>query len=291
MPPAVPIAPVGPVAAATMIFRENGLVSVVAIVKATFSFEHHAPMSIAQPEPVFAREVHRMNNPTRSIAATSDLVPRLPGADVLLLGQAHAPGGSATHVVVRLAVGRGDAALLDKTLHVVGDRKGNDIKAFRSIPLVYEKAFGGPGYRDNPLGTGALSGDPPPNVLAPHGAAEGATAAGFAPISRSWPARASMVTAEVRAGLDKPIAEIPPGFDFRYFHAAPPDQRLAHLVGDEWIVLENVHPQHPVLHLLFFAALVGHQHGPPAVVGQPEGAARLAFQAAYASGMHTAQGR
>src|SRR5262245_23237021 len=122
MPPnAVPIAPVGLTTAATMLFRENGNLHLAAIVKATFAFSHHGPMHLAQPEPIFTREAHRLNNPTRSIAATSDLVPRLPAVDVLLLGHAHAPGGRATHGRVRLAVGRGDAVLLDKTVHVVGD--------------------------------------------------------------------------------------------------------------------------------------------------------------------------
>src|SRR5688572_13876084 len=95
MPPPVPITAVGPVAAATLLFRENGLFYLAAIVKATFSFAQPAQMVFATPEPIFTREVHRMNNPTRSIVATSDLVPRLPGVDVLLLAQAHAPGGKA----------------------------------------------------------------------------------------------------------------------------------------------------------------------------------------------------
>ena len=81
MPPAaVPISPVGPVAAATMVFRENGQVRVAAIVKATFAFVHHGPMRLVAPEAIFTKEAHRMNNPTRSIVAASDLVPRLPGA-------------------------------------------------------------------------------------------------------------------------------------------------------------------------------------------------------------------
>ncbi len=110
MPPAsVPITPVGAVAAATMIFRESGQTRVVAIVKATFAFVHHGPMPLVAPEPILSKEAHRMNNPTRSIVATSDLVPRLPAADVLLLGHAHAPGGSAAHMEVRLVVGRGES--------------------------------------------------------------------------------------------------------------------------------------------------------------------------------------
>ncbi len=246
MPASVPVSPVGPVAAATLVFRENGQLRVAAIVKASFAFTHHGPMRVAPPEPIFVKEVHRMNNPTRSIMATSDLVPRLPGADVLLLGQAHAPGGGAARITVRLAIGRGDTTMLDKRVHVFGDQKGQEIKPFVAIPLVYEKAYGGPGYRENPIGTGVLEGDAPPNILDPQAPDR---VAGFAPISKTWPARTQLAPPEVRAALERPVAEIPPGFDFRYFHAAPPDQRLAQLVGDEWIVLEGVHPEHTHLHM------------------------------------------
>ncbi len=246
MPVAVPVSPVGPVAAATLVFRENGVLRVAAIVKASFAFTHHGPMRIAPPEPIFTREVHRMNNPTRSIVATSDLVPRLPGADVLLLGQAHAPGGGAARITVRLAIGRGETTLLDKRAHVFGDHKGQEIKPFVTMPLVYEKAYGGPGYRENPIGTGVLGGDAPPNIVDPQAPDR---VAGFAPISKTWPARTQFAPPEVRAELDKPIAEIPQGFDFRYFHAAPVDQRLGQIVGDEWIVLEGVHAEHLHLHL------------------------------------------
>lgn len=242
----VPIFPVGPAAVATVLFRENGVVHVVAIVKATFTFSYQGPMQPGRPDPIVTAEVHRLNNPTRSIVATSDLAPRIPAVDVILLGQAHAPGEGATHARARLAVGRGKDVLLDKVVHVVGDRKGNTVKPFRSMPLVYEKAFGGPGFRDNPIGTGVLSDDPPPNLVDP---AVRERVVGFGPISRSWSARQSLLPPEGRAALEKPIAEIPPGFDFRYFHAAPPDQRPAYLLGDEWILLEGVHPERPQIQL------------------------------------------
>jgi hypothetical protein len=268
----VSISPVGPVAAATVAFRENGGLYVTAIVKATFAFAHPAAasgdgptiMTLAQPEPIFTREMHRMNNPTRSIVATSDLVPRMPAADVLLLGHAHAPGGSATHMQVRLVVGRGESTILEKTVLVVGDRKGSEIKPFRSMPLVYERAYGGPGCRDNPLGTGVIGGDSPPNLVDPQAPDR---VVGLGPISRTWPPRSSMAPAEVRARLDRPVAEIPPGFDLRFFHAAPPDQRVSHLLGDEWIVLEGTHPEAPRVHL----QLPGAQAHTRVVGGEADG--------------------
>lgn len=243
---AVPIFPVGPTAAWTVLFRENGVTHVTAVVKATFAFSYQGPMRPVQPEPILVAEAHRFNNPTRSIVATSDLAPRIPAADVLLLGHAHAPIQGATQSTVRLAIGRGRDVLLNKVVHVVGDRKGSVVQPFRSIPLVYEKAFGGPGFRDNPIGTGVLAGDPPPNLVDP---AARERVVGFGPISRSWPARLSLLPPAARAALEKTIAEIPPGFDFRYFHVAPPDQRVAQLLGDEWIHLEGAHPERPLIHL------------------------------------------
>lgn len=242
----VPIFPVGPAAVATVLFRENGVVHVVAIVKATFTFSDQGTVRLGRPDPIVTAEVHRLNNPTRSIVATSDLAPRIPAADVVLLGQAYAPGGSGTHARARLSVGRGDEVVVDKVVHVVGDRKGNTVKPFRSMPLVYEKAFGGPGFRDNPIGTGVLVDDSPPNLVDP---AVRERVVGFGPISRSWSARQSLLPPDGRAALEKPVIEIPPGFDFRYFHAAPPDQRPAYLLGDEWIVLEGMHPERPQIQL------------------------------------------
>src|SRR5262249_15328846 len=42
-------------------------------------------------------------------------------------------------------------------------------------------------------------------------------------------------------------AEIPDPFDWSYFQAAPADQRTDFLRGDEWVLLEGVHPTLPLL--------------------------------------------
>lgn len=45
--------------------------------------------------------------------------------------------------------------------------------------------------------------------------------------------------------LERPIAEIPEGFDWSSFQAAPLDQQTELLRGDEWIILEGLHPSLP----------------------------------------------
>ena len=48
-----------------------------------------------------------------------------------------------------------------------------------------------------------------------------------------------------RSALDAAVVEIPDDFDWRYFQDAPPDQQIDALRGDEWIVLDGLHPTLP----------------------------------------------
>lgn len=48
-----------------------------------------------------------------------------------------------------------------------------------------------------------------------------------------------------RHALHGPIAEIPEGFDWSCLQAAPPDQQIDALRGDEWILLEGLRPSLP----------------------------------------------
>lgn len=238
----VPLTTVGPSKGATVVFRLAGKLHVTAVLKATFAFVPGAPMKVIEPEDLFRGELHHRDNPMRSIRATSDVVPYLPRVDVVLTGHARAPTGRAvaTHVV-RLAVYHGHA-LLDKTLHVQGDRKGNELVPFDKMPLVYERAIGGIGFRQNPLGTGKAAGTPPPNIVHP---SDPEIVAGFGPISRALPQRKSLLGGMSASALDQPIPELPAEFDWSYFQSAPADQQIASLQGNEWIVLDGMHHEHP----------------------------------------------
>jgi hypothetical protein len=57
------------------------------------------------------------------------------------------------------------------------------------------------------------------------------TPSGFGPVAMIWP-----------VGFDQGIPEIPADVDWTAFQAAPPDQRADFLHGDEWILLEGLHP-------------------------------------------------
>src|SRR5690349_1839669 len=102
---AVEVRALGPVAVGAIAWRYRGAVHVSAIVKATFGVVADAPMVLGAPEEL----------------GPDDLVPYRPRADVTLTGHAHAPGGRAKTVTVRLAIHRGGRALLDRSIRVDGD--------------------------------------------------------------------------------------------------------------------------------------------------------------------------
>src|SRR5205807_381472 len=96
---------------------------------------------------------------------------------------------------------------------------------------------------ENPVGVGA-DGAALPNVVDP---ADPRRPAGFGPISRAWPARKKLAGAGRRRMLEQRIAEIGDGFPWDYLQAAPPDQQIELLRGDEWIAVDGMHPSLPRL--------------------------------------------
>jgi uncharacterized protein YjbI with pentapeptide repeats len=220
-------------------WRRAGAWWVTVVVKATFRL---VPGQLAQPTAPLAlvrEDRHRPPTPSSLVAASDTAAPYLPGTGVVLTGHAYPPGGRAgTATTARLAIGR-ERPLLDKTLYAYGDRLGTVVQPFEKMPLVYERAYGGPGIADNPVGVGASGTTVSPNL---YDARRPEQPAGFGPISRSWPVRRRLLGAVDEQALHAPEPEIPEGLDWRYFHAAPPDQQIEHLRGDEWIVLDGMHP-------------------------------------------------
>ncbi|MDC0740836.1 DUF2169 family type VI secretion system accessory protein [Polyangium mundeleinium] len=222
-------------AAAAIAWRTAGQLHLTVIAKATFAFVPDADMQRADPQPILRAEVHHGNNPSRSVRFTTDVAPYLGRADVLFTGHAYAPPERAAQPLpLRLAVFDGPRPLLDKRL-VAHEKAG-----FQRMPVVYERAWSGALGEENPLGIEQGAGEAgitdPGAPLRP---------AGFGPIARAWPVRKRLLGATPRKALESAIAEIPDGFDWSYFQAAPPDQRTMFLRGDEWIVLEGLSPARP----------------------------------------------
>lgn len=198
-----------PLALETLVFRSaEGAFRLTIIAKATFDLRSG---ELIDPDPIRADVLHDNG---RSLRVASDLVPRRGRADVTFAGRAHA-----THV--RFAVlPRHGAPLLDKRLRIVSP----------PVPLTYEHAFGGASSKTNPVGTAT------PTIVDPSNEKR---TAGFGPVPSTWWWRSRLLQEHDLATILS-LRAIPRDLDFAFFNAAPPDQQVAFLVGDETIELEGL---------------------------------------------------
>lgn len=204
-------------------------------------------MRLVNPAPILLGDQHHEANVDRSVLAASDVAPYLPRAEVIFAGHAYAPTPS-PFVPVRLAV-VGSRPLIDKTLHVYGERMwmdGDQMTApvpFTRIPIRYERAFRGPnGFEENPVGMAKGAGLPVHNVIDP---ADPEAPAGLGPIAPYWPPRRRLLRNLDPGVVQATQPDLPDTFAWSFFHAAPPDQRCSFLECNEWVVLEGLHPEHP----------------------------------------------
>lgn len=256
----VKIQPVGRVNVATRAWRYRGQIHVTAMAKATLGFNPGGPMSIIEPAPIHEQDVRSSQNRS-TVIAPADTVPLLPRTDVTLVGSAYAGRSGAQRARVRFAISRPRPGsedptegpfLFDKSLDVFGPRTmtggwANPQPAlFTRMPLGYDRALGGPEHPVNPAGTGnqadARGRTQLPNIQHPTSAAMPVEPAGFAPIPAAWPVRDRLFP-NLEATLAQPWFDLPPHVDLAHFHAAPFDQRVDFLRGNEWIVLEKMHPR------------------------------------------------
>ena len=185
-----------------------------------------------------------------------DLVPLRRRADVLFVGQAHAPAGTPVAAMpVRLALFSEERALLDKRLIVSSDRTQTDESApaaspFVAMPIRWERALGGEGFEQNPQGIGA-SPTAEGHVQMPNvfyrDAAWRHRPASFAPIDKDAPMRRRLVAAGHETVLQQAIPDLSAGVHDAYFQAASPDQQVELLRGDETLLMEGLSQKHPVL--------------------------------------------
>lgn len=211
------------------------MLRLTAIVKATFAFVDQDVARLIDPIAIGLRDRHFDNNPRRSTYESFELSPYVPGVGVTLVGTAYPPDGHLTpSMSVRLGIYADETPVLEKTLHVFGERSAENPQVSRPLtpmPLVYERAIGG---REN------LAGSPLYNLVSP---SEPSKPACFAPVPLAWRALGGR-------GLDpqtmksSPIV-VPDGFDFAFFRAAPRDQCVARLEGDEWVLLDGMSPRSP----------------------------------------------
>ncbi|HHH30918.1 MAG TPA: DUF2169 domain-containing protein, partial [Polyangiaceae bacterium] len=234
-------APVGSVAVGSVLWRHGGRLLCTAVVKATFGLEARGPMRRTNPSPIRRSDDYLHGVP--SLAGASEVAPRMDQVDVTIVGHAYAKPPTDKRAI-RFVFVQGHTVLIDKTLYVYGDRKkGEAPRPFERMRMGYERALGGLDFPRNPIGVGAdADSRSRPNIVHPKGPKK--KVAGFGPIPSRFLQRRQLRGNVPLERMADGIADYPEGFDWTYFQAAPHDQRLGRLRGDEWLMLEGMHPEH-----------------------------------------------
>jgi uncharacterized protein YjbI with pentapeptide repeats len=187
-----------------------------------------------------------------------------PGAEVLLAGLCRAPGQKPVPALeISFRVGP-----VLRRLAVFGDRERlpgggfSDPLPFVSMPLTWDRAFGGPDFAANPTGKGLDTGDKPghhaPNVedrenlfLSADDRPQPACPFSF---DLTNPLRRALSGTYDQDWLENRWPAYPDDCDPEFFYSAQPAQRLAgrgsaprFFTGDEDIEIIGMHHDHPVI--------------------------------------------
>jgi len=244
-----------------------GIDTLYVVVKATLKLLPKLSLADVQVPPTLADEYYG-DPATSSLRSCSEMHLGKPGTDVLLIGRAWAPGKRPvrqTQVAMSVAERK-------KTIQVSGDRtwrngRPSDPQAFESIPLVWERAFGGFHKRGdrvlaeerNPVGCGFAQGlsahdtegravpnlEDPATPLGKIG--DAAVPVCFAPIAPSWlPRRTFAGTYDARWQRQR-APFLPDDFDSRFFHCASAEFAFdRYLSGGEPVRISGVTPDGPI---------------------------------------------
>lgn len=255
-----------PFAASMALFpNEDAIDTLYVMVKA--SFDISASLTLAEEQsPPIATDVYWTEPGKSSIKYTSDYHIGKPSTDIIMLGHACAPDKkAATQLDVSLSVGQ-----VAKTVRVFGDRRWRDGRmtpaaTFTTMPLVYEKAYGGIHITNdkvvesdlrNPVGRGFagsrkdedMDGVPLPNLEDPANLIKAPTdqpaPACFGACAPNWQPRVSYAGTYDEQWQTNRAPYLPQDFDRRFLNVAHPDLVCpGYLQGGEQVRITHMHPR------------------------------------------------
>jgi uncharacterized protein YjbI with pentapeptide repeats len=236
-----------PLALGAIPWRDGaGALQLTVVAKATFELRHREPARLIEPYALF-EDLHYEENEGRSLRVASDHAPRKANVDVLVTGAVYSPVGERVQRrTVRFAIVAGHTRLIDKQILAIGWRERDESGAvgtaapFAYLPLRYELAYGGATSRSNPIGVGADAVDPrQPSLVHPDNPQ---LVAGLGPVPPSWWWRTRALGGAEPPVFGQGVPTLPASLDFAYFNAAPPDQQIPRLLGDETVLMTGLHP-------------------------------------------------
>ncbi len=249
---------------------QEGQEIVLVVLSATFQgLNATSPLELAdQQMPVRSTDEYNGNSELSSIRYEADVALDKPFVDVLINGSAYAPNQRPSAIVpIKIAVGD-----VRKELIVSGDRfwrtgplgiSPSSPKPFLTMPIVYERAFGGVDRSSadpkdhaveqrNLAGLGfrgAVSYDATihtevPNIEYPHfrqtRRSDTPKPAGLGVIARGWQQRICFAGTYDKQWLEEQWPFLPLDFDSRHYQAAPLDQQSNTVQGGEVVSLLNL---------------------------------------------------
>lgn len=252
-------------AAAMALFpNEDAVDTLYVMVKATFDFADAITLAEEQ-SPLTTADVYWSEPGKSSIKYASDMHVGKAATDIVMLGHACAPGKKdATELDVSIAVGP-----VKKTIRVFGDRHWQDGEItrptpFRTMAMVYEKAYGGVHIADgelaaaeprNPVGRGfagtrtraEMNGTPLPNLEDPRQLirepSDQPTPACFGFCAPNWQPRAAYAGTYDEAWQKTRTPYLPKDFNRQFFNMAHPDLIVpGYLQGGEPVTITHMHP-------------------------------------------------
>ncbi|HTV24729.1 MAG TPA: DUF2169 domain-containing protein [Polyangiaceae bacterium] len=281
-----------PFAPALAVFpNRHGVDSLYIVVKATFDVLGALRLAENQVPPVLTDEYYA-DPGTSSLRYASELHIGKAGTDVILMGHAYAPGRPVPESAVRVSV-----AERKKVVRVLGDRVWlpgghSSPEPFESIPLTFERAFGGqhewspdePALAEerNPVGVGfrgrrssdEMAGQPLPNLEDPRHAwsavGDRAPPACFAFTAPGWMPRRAFAGTYDDAWQTKRAPYLPHDFDHRFFNGAAAELTFERFIeGGEPVEVLGASRQGPLrfavprLELAVTVSVAGRREQPP----------------------------
>jgi hypothetical protein len=246
--------------------RDGAEVWLVAV-KCTFAITADGAIGVATTQPPVTsvpEYVDSADPGASSLRYDVDLVRTKVTTDIIVHGHAYAPQEPVTELEVGWQVG-----VVAKTLRVTGDRLWRNRamsapRPFTTMPIVYERAYGGfdPYARGtaspqwsahNPVGVGfALSASAAEALALPNFEYldhpvrrwnDRPEPAGFGPLAAHWQPRASFAGTFDERWQRHRFPLLPDDFDDRYYQCAPADQQAPEfLAGGEPVVLTRLTP-------------------------------------------------
>lgn len=246
----------------------DGADHLVVAIKATFALGG-APRLAQTQQPVALQDEYLASPDASSLRQASEMHPPKPGTDIVVVGQAHAPRG---RPVQQMRVGL-EAAGRQKIALVSGDRVWRDAQGrsvsspapFVTMPLVYERAYGGTQVLDeaasamaaeehNPVGVGFagtrrvdVRGQALPNIEDPARPlrqwGDVSVPMGFGFVAPAWLPRRAFAGTYDEAWQQTRCPYLPEDFDPRFFNVASAGLTFERpLQGGERFRLANMSP-------------------------------------------------